>query len=80
MAGTRGMKWARYNRWTRFWRITVPNLVNDIRIKRWAEKNEIHRGQRQILTGGVWVDNDRILYNRMGQPVGKIEWNEGHGG
>lgn len=80
MAGIRGTKWVRLNPWTRFWKVTVPNFVNDIRIKRWAEKNGIHRGQIQILKGGVWEDHNCVIYNCMGDAIGKVEWFEGFRG
>lgn len=79
MAGIRGMKWAKVNPWTKFWRMTVPNFMNDIRIGRWAKKNDIHKGQKQILMGGVWIDSDNKIYNCLGNCVGEIKFNEGFG-
>ena len=79
MAGIRGMKWAKVNSWTKFWRLTVPNLMNDYRIKRWAEKENIHDGQKQILKGGIWIDGDNKIYNCLGKCVGEIKFNEDFG-
>ena len=74
MASIRGMKWAKISPWTRFWRFTVPNFVNDIRIRHWAKKNDIHKGTKQILTGGVWIDSDNKIYNCMGTCIGEINF------
>ncbi len=79
MAGIRGMKWAKLNPWTKFWRVTVPNIMNDYRMKRLAETEKIHEGQRQILKGGVWIDSNNKIYNCVGNCVGEISFNEGYG-
>ena len=80
MAGIRGMKWAKLSPWTAFWKVTVPNFMNDIRIKYWAKKNNIHKGTKRILKGGVWIDNDNRIYNCMGQCIGKVNFYRGYRG
>lgn len=39
----------------------------------------LHHGQKKILTGGVWIDENNNLYNCTGKCVGTIQWNEGFG-
>ena len=67
------------NALTKIWKVTIHNLVNTYRIKRYAEKYNIHEGQKQILIGGVWIDKDNKIYNCMGNHIGEIKFNEGFG-
>lgn len=64
---------------TKIWKVMIPNFVNQYRIKRYAEKYNVHKGQKQILTRGVWIDSDNKIYNCMGDCVGEIIFNKGFG-
>lgn len=72
------MKTARFKKRTRRFWIDIRNLLNDIRIKRYAKANNVHAGTKQILKGGVWIDKENNLYNCMGNRIGKIQWEESY--
>lgn len=70
------MKTARFERHFAESKRGIRNWLNDVRIKRWAKANDIHKGTKQILKGGVWIDKEDNLYNCMGKRIGKIQWEE----
>lgn len=56
--------------------MSIWNFIISIRIKLWAYWNDVHRGTKRILIGGVWIDDNNNLYNCLGKKIGKIDWNK----